>query len=62
LTSLILYAIQRAMRKKVFSTQVRNELLKEFKKLAIDLERPINDVLEEAMRELLRKYGKQSRR
>jgi len=46
----------------VFSTQVRNELLKEFKKLAIDLERPINDVLEEAMRELLRKYGKQLRR
>ncbi len=46
----------------MFSTQVRNELLKEFKKLAIDLERPINDVLEEAMRELLRKYGKQLRR
>jgi len=50
------------MRKKVFSTQVRNDLLKEFKKLAIDLERPINDVLEEAMRELLRKYGKKLRR
>jgi len=62
LTSLILYAIRGAMRKKVFSTQVRNELLKEFKKLAIDLERPINDVLEEAMRELLRKYGKKLRR
>ena len=46
------------MAKKVFSTQVRNELLKEFKKLAIDLERPINDILEEAMRELLKKYGK----
>ena len=45
------------MKKKMFSTQVRNDLLKEFKKLAIDLERPINDVLEEAMRDLLDKYG-----
>lgn len=62
LTSLILSVIRCAMTKKVFSTQVRNELLKEFKKLAIDLERPINDVLEEAMRELLRKYGKKLRR
>jgi hypothetical protein len=62
LTSLILYAISRCMGKKVFSTQVRNELLKEFKKLAIDLERPINDILEEAMRELLKKYGKKLHR
>jgi hypothetical protein len=45
------------MKKKMFSTQVKNELLKEFKKLAIDLERPINDVLEEAMLDLLEKYG-----
>ncbi len=45
------------MKKKMFSTQVRNDLLKEFKKLAIDLERPINDILEEAMLDLLDKYG-----
>ncbi len=45
------------MKKKMFSTQIRNDLLKEFKKLAIDLERPINDVLEEAMKDLLTKYG-----
>jgi hypothetical protein len=50
------------MEKKVFSTQVKNNLLKEFKKLAIDLERPINDVLEEAMREILKKYGKKLQR
>jgi len=41
----------------MFSTQVRNDLLKEFKKLAIDLERPINDILEEAMLDFLHKYG-----
>ncbi len=44
-------------KKKMFSTQINNELLKEFKKLAIDLERPINDVLEEAIRDFLQKHG-----
>ena len=46
------------MEKKMLSTLIKNDLLKEFKKLAIDLERPINDILEEAMRELLKKYKK----
>jgi hypothetical protein len=46
------------MEKKMFSTLIRNDLLKEFKKLAIDLERPANDLLEEAMQELLAKYEK----
>ena len=42
----------------MFSTLIKNDLLKEFKKLAIDLERPINDILEEAMRDFLKKYEK----
>jgi hypothetical protein len=46
------------MEKKMLSTLIRNNLLKEFKKLAIDLERPANDLLEEAMQELLTKYEK----
>ncbi|MBE9580137.1 MAG: hypothetical protein IMF18_00780 [Proteobacteria bacterium] len=46
------------MKKKMFSTLINNDLLKEFKKLAIDLERPANDILEEAMRDLLKKYEK----
>jgi hypothetical protein len=46
------------MEKKMFSTLIRNDLLKEFKKLAIDLERPINNILEEAMKDLLKKYEK----
>jgi hypothetical protein len=46
------------MEKKMFSTLITNDLLKEFKKLAIDLERPINDILEEAMKDLLKKHGK----
>ena len=44
------------MDKKIFSTTLNNDLLKEFKKLCIDLERPINDLLEEAMADLLKKY------
>jgi hypothetical protein len=48
------------MEKKGFSTLLRNDLLKEFKKLAIDLERPTNDLLEEAMQDLLKKYEKRS--
>jgi len=42
----------------MFTNQVNADLLKSFKKLAIDLERPINDVLEEAMRNLLKNYDK----
>ena len=43
----------------MFTNQVNADLLKNFKKLAIDLERPINDVLEEAMRNLLKNQEKQ---
>jgi hypothetical protein len=47
------------MKKKMFTNQIDADLLKSFKKLAIDLERPINKVLEEAMRNLLKNYEKQ---
>ena len=47
------------MKKKMFTNQVNADLLKNFKKLAIDLERPINDILEEAMRNILKNYEKQ---
>ena len=49
------------MKKKMFSTLITIELLKEFKKLAIDLERPANDILEEAMRDFLEKYKRNPR-
>ena len=42
----------------MLSTLISNDLLKEFKKLAIDLERPINDILEESMKDFLEKNGK----
>jgi len=45
----------------MLSTLIKNDLLKEFKKLAIDLERPTNDLLEEAMKDLLAKYEKKGK-
>ena len=44
--------------RKPFTTSLDKDLLKEFKKLAIDLDSQINDLLEEAMRQLLIKYEK----
>jgi hypothetical protein len=42
------------------TTSIDNDLQKEIKKLAIDQERPFNNVIEEALRDLLRKYGEKS--
>ena len=44
------------MVKKITSTTLDIDLVKETKKLGIDLERPFNALLEEAMRDLLKKY------
>jgi len=46
----------------MFSTMIRHDLLKKLKKLAIDLERPVNDVIEEAMLDFLKKYSKKMER
>ncbi len=48
-----------SMARKPLSTKIENDLQKEIKKLAIDQERPLNDLLEEAIRDLLKKYEKQ---
>ena len=50
------------MAKKPLSTQIENELQKDIKKLAIDLERPLNDLLEEAIKDILKKYEKQTKK
>ena len=49
------------MARKPLSTKIENDLQKELKKLAIDLGRPLNALLEEAMRDLLDKYKKTPR-
>ena len=46
------------MARKSFSTKIDNDLLKEFKKLAIDLEKPLNTLLELAIRGFLDREAK----
>ncbi|PKN88862.1 MAG: hypothetical protein CVU51_03025 [Deltaproteobacteria bacterium HGW-Deltaproteobacteria-1] len=46
------------MTRKNISTRIDNDLQKSIKKLAIDLEKPLNDLLEEAIQDLLKKYEK----
>lgn len=46
------------MKRKPLSTKIDGDLQKQVKKLAIDLEKPLNEVLEEAMRDVLKKYEK----
>jgi hypothetical protein len=48
--------------KRPFTTSLNADLLKEVKKLAIDLDRPVNDLLEEGIKWLLKKYQKKVRK
>jgi len=44
--------------RKPFTTSLNVMILKDIKKLAIDLDRGANDLIEEAMKDLLKKYNK----
>ena len=46
------------MSRKPLSTRIDHDLQKEIKKLAIDLEIPLNDLFEEALQDILNKYGR----
>ena len=50
------------MRRKPFTTTIKEDALKEIKKLAIDLDRSVNDLLEEAIEWLLKKYEKKGKK
>ncbi|MFO7708792.1 MAG: ribbon-helix-helix domain-containing protein [Desulfobacterales bacterium] len=43
--------------KKTFSTRIDDSLLKALKHLAVDTDKSLGELLEEAIRELLRKYA-----
>jgi predicted transcriptional regulator len=49
------------MARKNMTTSIENDLQKKAKKLAIDLERPFNELIEEALRDLLKKYETKSK-
>ena len=47
--------------KKTFSTRIDQDKLKELKHLAVDLDRSLGVLLEEAIDDLLKKYGEQKK-
>ena len=46
------------MDRKMFTTRIESELIRRLKYLSADTERNLNDLLEEAIRILLKKYKK----
>ena len=50
------------MARKPLSTRIENDLQKEIKKLAIDLAKPLNDLLEEDIQDILKKYKKKGKK
>ena len=54
----IYYKLSCMGQKKTFSTRIDDELLKTLKHLAVDTDRALGELLEEAIRELVRKYAK----
>ena len=54
----IYYKLSCKGQKKTFSTRIDDELLKTLKHLAVDTDRALGELLEEAIRELVRKYAK----
>jgi hypothetical protein len=50
------------MPRKHFTTSLDEKLLKAIKKLAIDLNCSVNDLLEEGVKHLLKKYEKKSKK
>ena len=50
------------MKRKQFTTTIQEEALKNIKKLAIDLDRTVNDLLEEGIEYLLKKYEKKTKK
>jgi predicted transcriptional regulator len=47
--------------RKVLSTRIDQDLIKELKHLAVDQDRPLNDLLEEAIQDLLAKHRKKAK-
>ena len=48
--------------KKVFSTKMDDDLVRELKHLAVDEDRNLMDLLEEAVRDLLMKYRSKTKK
>lgn len=49
-------------RKKIFSTRVDEDRIRELKHLAVDTAKSLGDLLEEAIKDLMKKYEKKSKK
>jgi predicted transcriptional regulator len=59
--SLIYYKVYGMGRKKTFSTRIDEDKLKALKHLAVDLEKSLGVLLEEAIADLLKKYKRKKK-
>jgi len=50
------------MPRKTITSSIENDLIKKIKHLAVDAERPLNELLEEAIQDLLKKYEKKAKK
>ena len=48
--------------KKIFSTRVDEDRIKELKHLAVDTDRSLGNLLEEAIKDIVAKYSKKEKR
>ena len=48
--------------KKVFSTRIDEDRIKELKHLAVDLDKSLGTLLEEAIKDLMKKYDRESKK
>ena len=55
------YDINLSMKRKQFTTTLREDYLKKVKILAIEQDKSVNDLLEEALEWLLKKYKKMAK-
>ncbi|MCG6971833.1 MAG: hypothetical protein LJE66_01685 [Desulfobacterales bacterium] len=49
-------------KKKVFSTRVDEDRIKDLKYLAVDTDKSLGDLLEEAIQDLVKKYKKKAKK
>jgi len=49
------------MARKIVTTSIEIDLIKQIKYLAVDTSKPLNELFEEAIRDLLKKYKKKAK-
>ena len=50
------------MPRKTITSSIENDLIKRIKHLAVDLEKPLNELLEAAIKDFLKRYEKKAKK